>query len=695
MSSERRQLFLGAGVSAILALGLAWLGLSTVASNWWLARDDAVITFSHARNLIEFGTVGVSPGDRVEGFSSPLQFLLSAGFLALHDFDFNLLSLVVLTICLAITGAMTFLFFNAVSRRSGFDVHAAPLFTTLATVVFLIGITSHWTVIGWVASGMENAPALALVVTVAATYPLLRRSGTWPMVPSAALGLLAITRVEFAAFITPLLVLFVLELREPAGEDRTASESAVDRSRARRVRMIAGLAPALGLIAIVHVARRLHFGAWLPNTAVVQDRFDGPWQIILLVLLSATVCSAVVLVRRRTGSGLRWFFISLVMLSIVGYAWMTTHGDTAMSTRQLLDVPSDFPGLTLAIGLGVVLTLLQGRIGRVDRSALAVLWALLFIPVAQFIVMGPARMEPFRVLSLALPVVLLWLGVSVIGLTAVALAGGDDRSNVAQRVMAGGVAISVWLLVLGATTSGLVLDRPRDLPWDIANYTEIQQASARFRDANLSPISLPIVANPDLGKLSFQKETLMVDLGQLGDPLLTELWGRSQRLAIEYVRRVAQPDIIELHGGWSCSYRSLLESADFPMNYRPTAESWQKGPELVSACPFGGRYIVWERNATAEHALTRRISSDPDPIALIERSLATCTASGDDPLRCQPVRRAVHRSILDLQRKDRWDTAIDAFRSSPTARLDEELLRREPGWAARAATEISSILGNG
>ncbi|MBU3701492.1 MAG: hypothetical protein FGM58_05535 [Acidimicrobiia bacterium] len=689
-----RRRFLGAGLASLIALGLAWSGLSTVASDWWLARDDAVITFSHARNLIEFGTVGVSPGDRVEGFSSPLQFLLSAGLLAVHDFGFDSLSLVILAVSLAITGAMTFVFYDGVSRRAGLGARAVPLVTALATVVFLAGITSHWTVIGWVASGMENAPALALLVAVAATYPLLRRGGIWPVVPSLALGLLAITRVEFAAFLAPLLVLFVLELRESAPDAHTRTAPTVTRVQARRVRMVAGLAPALGLIATVHVARRLHFGAWLPNTAVVQDRFDGPWQLLLLVSLSGTMTAAVVLVRGRTGSNLRWIVIGLGALSIIGYSWMSTHDLTAMSTRQLLDVPGDFPGLALALGLGVVLTWLQGRIGRVDRSTLAVLWALLFIPVAQFLVMGRARMEPFRVLSLALPIALLWLGVCVVGLSAVALARDGDRSNDSRRALAGGLAGAVWLVVLGAGLSGLVLDRPRDLPWNIAGYTTIEQAAARFRDANLSSTSLPIVANPDLGKLSFQKEVLMVDLGLLGDPLLTDLWKKDPNLAIEYVVRIARPDVLELHGGWSCSYRGLF-SAEFLDAYRPTNDRWTRGTELNRGCPFGGRYIVWELNATEEHVLTRRISEDPDPVTLITRSLSGCAASGADPLRCQPVRRAVQRSIVDLQRRGRWDAAIDAFRASPTASLDEELLRRQPGWSSRAAREISSILRGG
>lgn len=52
---------------------------SGIDANLYQFRDDGVITMSHARNWVEYGFIGVNPsGDRVEGFSSPLQFLLFA-----------------------------------------------------------------------------------------------------------------------------------------------------------------------------------------------------------------------------------------------------------------------------------------------------------------------------------------------------------------------------------------------------------------------------------------------------------------------------------------------------------------------------------------------------------------------------------------------------------------------------------------
>ncbi len=42
-------------------------------------RDDGVITMSHARNWVDYGFIGVNPsGERVEGYSAPVQFFIYA-----------------------------------------------------------------------------------------------------------------------------------------------------------------------------------------------------------------------------------------------------------------------------------------------------------------------------------------------------------------------------------------------------------------------------------------------------------------------------------------------------------------------------------------------------------------------------------------------------------------------------------------
>lgn len=276
----------------------------------------------------------------------------------------------------------------------------------LASLVFLVGVVSWWTTCGWVAAGMENAPALCLMVAVAAAFPLLRRSRPWPVVPSMLLGLLATVRVEFAALAAPLFVVFLLEVvasTEQRGELPTPVDASSRRLLHRRV--VVGVGPAVGFIGAVHLARRFYFGAWLPNTAVVQDRFSG--------------------------------------------------------ARQLL--------------------------------------------------------------------VLLWLGVVAIGSTPFT---SVDDTRVDRSVRSAPLAGTAWVALCSVALAGVVLDPPRVLDYEVAGYGEIQVAAQQFRNDQLAASSLPIVANPDLGKLSYQKEALMVDLGLLGDPLLATLWKSDRSLAV-------------------------------------------------------------------------------------------------------------------------------------------------------------------
>ena len=110
-------------------------------------------------------------------------------------------------------------------------------------------------------------------------------------------------------------------------------------------------------------------------------------------------------------------------------------------------------------------------------------------------------------------------------------------------------------------------------------------------------------------------------------------------------------------------------------------------------CPYDGRYIIWERqSAPEEFDLVKKISASTQPVPIVEEALKDCGADGDDPLRCQHVRRAVHRSFIDLRASGQWSATIDAFAASPTSTLDIALLRRGPGWADRAVDEVDRYL---
>ncbi len=91
--SQRARLLIQIGLvifGAVAFFLLFRLNLAPVPAANYEARDDALITLSHPRNLVEHGFIGVSPsGERVEGFSAPLQFVVAAVAYSVAPFDYR------------------------------------------------------------------------------------------------------------------------------------------------------------------------------------------------------------------------------------------------------------------------------------------------------------------------------------------------------------------------------------------------------------------------------------------------------------------------------------------------------------------------------------------------------------------------------------------------------------------------------
>jgi hypothetical protein len=205
------------------------------------------------------------------------------------------------------------------------------------------------------------------------------------------------------------------------------------------------------------------------------------------------------------------------------------------------------------------------------------------------------------------------------------------------------------------------------------------------------------VANADLGLVSIAKRVNVTDLGRLGDPLLARIWRRSQEsgrvdVGLDYLNHYATPDVVELHGEWSCAYAPWWRSDDFRARYRKVHDDgWTRlwGREH---CPHidpleGG---IWMRadlgdEANPEVALSRELAARPDP-ALVRRELARCRSS--EPWSCQYVTRSVLRNLGELEDAGRLGDAMDAFRVSPTVTYDQALLSsRDDGDWYRAAAD--------
>lgn len=690
---------LGAGLWCVPFL----VRLRSVPRRHWIARDDGIITLSHARNLADHGTVGVSPGgDRVEGFSSPLHFAVGFVIETFADPTADTASLVIFGVALAFSGACVAYGVLCVWRRQVGAVQAVG--ASLATVTLTATIASlAWTTTGWLASGMENPLVLAAgSLIVAAALGGLERV-PHRVVAAVGLSLLLLSRVEFAALGAPLTIaLFVAALDATPGP-----------ARARLRAAIAMIAAPLAAVALVHVVRRWYFGAWLPNTAIVQDRDAGTDQIAVIGVVA--VLFALLVIRSRPDllprSMNRRFADRALGASVavvaVALLWLDASGRTAVGLTSVLVIPGVLPfGAVVAAGLAV------RRLS--ERSPMPmhhwVMAGVVLVPLTQYVVTGAARLDDNRVSGLAVPFLVVWATIAVID-GAVAARSSADLS-VRRAARARGAIAATVVIVLAACAVTLRDDRSRPLRFEIAWATDIAGAVADFGDETFAfdersgapdppgENVLVITATPDLGKLSYEKRAGMVDLGWLGDPVLATIRSEHPDLLDAYLLRIARPDVVSTHSGWSCEYRGFLEHPQFVEEYTMSASvgdgdggPWVRGPET---CPNDGRLALWSRQVDGgEYELTRRIAWGADPVGVVRAALADCLAADGDELRCQAVRRSVQRAAPVLIAAGSFDEVAAEFVVSPSASFDIPMLERDPGWWEPAGAAAVSLLTSG
>lgn len=242
--AQRHSGLAGYLLAGSLFVAIFWVGYRSIDGGLYLNRDDGIITVSHARNLIEYGSVGVNPsGDRVEGYSSPLQFLFFAALYALTGMHYSGYFLAVTYLSAFVLGLL-FYALCLPHRKLGIAL----------IVVGAIVLALDFSFFEWHASGMENA--LTHTSFLLAVVLLARMYGRGRVVYVYALPLLAasIARIESIYHIAPLLALFALfwlfSYRDPHGP--------------------AFAALVVALWGAFFVARWWYFGALFPNTATAQ-----------------------------------------------------------------------------------------------------------------------------------------------------------------------------------------------------------------------------------------------------------------------------------------------------------------------------------------------------------------------------------------------------------------------------------------
>jgi hypothetical protein len=574
-------------------------------------------------------------------------------------------------IALALSGGLTASMLYSTSKVSSSSAkRSLAIAITLATAVALLILVS-WTATGWLVSGMENSLILFLGATI--VYLAVRSSASiWHILLFAiALGLFGAARTEFPLFMGPLLAAVGYQMWRHTQRAR------------RRAALLLVLGIPVMFWGILILAGYAYFGHLLPNTAIVEGKKIGVIQILFLAALTiGAVGFAMVAVLGVLGvRAKRWAWITVGLLSGVAFvAFVLLSGTPTSPTKYGFKELLIVPVLTGSLAFAML---------RLDRHSPdewtpdLVFVGLVFIPFAQRAVMGPARLDQFRILSLSVPFLVLWIAATLARLISISRqkrTESQQKGWTTPTLTAIGVTMLLCLGLIWADAH----DPPRDLCCFISpNETQILSVSNSLQRNELGGKALPIVANADLGKISFAKQAIIEDIGWLGDPLLAQIYLSRPDLVALYLNEVADPDVVATHQYWSCAYESWIRSPQFQSSY-VLVKSWNIGPGYMS-CPPRGYSAIWQRSVPAdEYRLTRLISTTSDPVKIVRLAISSCRKGGGGIFRCEYVRRAILRNAQTLIDRGLLIPVLADLKTSPSASLDIPLLSQQSGWDTKA-----------
>ncbi len=229
------------GLIFVIVFQSAYFGIN---ENLYQVRDDGVIVMSHAKNWIDYGFIGVSPsGDRVEGYSAPVQFFIYAISYGISGIDYATFSVIQTVIATFLLGSLFILFF---SKHRGIAI----ILTVLAAWL----LTNRTSFLLWHGSGMENAVTHVLFLVSVLIFFRFAESGRIRYPLAIIVFLATISRIESIYHIAPLLLIFagfwLLKFRSLSGFCFTGI--------------------VLLLWGTFNLWRYLYFGDLLPNTAYAQ-----------------------------------------------------------------------------------------------------------------------------------------------------------------------------------------------------------------------------------------------------------------------------------------------------------------------------------------------------------------------------------------------------------------------------------------
>jgi hypothetical protein len=333
-------------LGGLLFVALFAHAYSEIPNYFYEYRDDGIITLSHARNLVEFGSIGVDPsGNRLEGFSAPAQFWLYAGAWWIAEPHYRAWSDIQ-------TWGSTFLLGFLCVQLFAPRYAMGLLLATIPTLL----LSRAYPFLGWHGSGMENAVTHVLFLASFVALVRMAERGRIDWRLAIPIFIATLSRLESVVHVAPWLLLFAwLWMRWRRGLHGFAF----------------GLGVAL-LWAAYQAWRVLYFGDWKPNTASAQNievferlariaHFDTKlisdsaklgarivWKN--LGLLPLALAPLMVFTRRSPG----WTIAALLTASTLVTAFLNpfvfgpTRLDGVRTTTQLALISALFPALLIA-----------------------------------------------------------------------------------------------------------------------------------------------------------------------------------------------------------------------------------------------------------------------------------------------------------------------------------------------------------
>jgi hypothetical protein len=232
-------------ISAAIFLVVFHYGYKQIPKHFYEYRDDGIITMSHAKNLADYGSIGINPsGERVEGYSAPGQFLSYYIFYKLSGISYKAYSNLQTLLATFLLGFIFIKFF-----KSNY------LVGLIMSFISALLLAKNPSFLGWHGSGMENA--VIHVLFLASIY-LLYKMYTEAKINyyyTIVLFLAAVARIESIYYIFPLLVIFSLFWYFKNKDFSGVYFSLI----------------ILGVWGVFNGIRYIYFGDFLPNTAYGQQ----------------------------------------------------------------------------------------------------------------------------------------------------------------------------------------------------------------------------------------------------------------------------------------------------------------------------------------------------------------------------------------------------------------------------------------